>query len=229
MDFRYQLRYQLTKILRCSHKQADAYCRNGQIEINQIVTSDPRIKIGYHEQIKLKGEIIRKGTELKYVLFYKPNHYECTTNRAVENNMYEVLPLEYQDLFAIGRLDKNSEGLLLLTNDGSFYKAMMGNEVEIEKEYIVQAYFPVTDSLRHSFENSFQLGQRFTLPAQFEQVNECCFKVILKEGINRQIRRILAKNNNRVKQLIRVRFGNFKLEKMHPGQCIELADRPATG
>lgn len=185
--------------------------------------TDPRIPIGIYEEIRLSGRVIRKGVELKYVLFYKPNLYECTTNRSIENNMYEVFPPEYQDLFSLGRLDINSEGLLLLTNDGKRYKEMMGEEANLEKEYVVFTYSPVTDELKSAFTQPFQLGKRMTLPADFEKVDEFCFKVVLKEGINRQIRRICAKNNNQVKQLIRIRFGNQLLGDLKTGEFIEVS------
>ena len=222
MQFRYSLSYQITKITRCSHKMAMDFCLNGKVQVNQLVETNPRRTIGYHEQIQINGQVVREGTPLKYVLFYKPNLYECTANRQIENHIYEILPPSYQDLFALGRLDKNSEGLLLLTNDGQMYREMMNHESSIEKEYLVQTFHPITTSLAESFINPFQLGQRHTLPAKFEKVDDFSFKVILKEGINRHIRRICAKNNNQVKQLTRIRFGNQCLGELTPGAYLEI-------
>ena len=229
MDFRYQLRYQLTKILRCSHKQAEAFCRAGEVEINMKVETNPRQTLGYQEQIRLKSEIIREGIDLKYVLFYKPNQYECTTNREIKNNIFEVLPARFHDLFPLGRLDINSEGLLLLTNDGQLYRQMMGHQSEVEKEYLVHTYQPVTEFLRKSFTEPFLLGKRNTRPAVFEQIDQFSFKVILKEGINRHIRRICAKNENQVKQLTRIRFGEYTLSDLKSGEWKELTERPLIG
>jgi 23S rRNA pseudouridine2604 synthase len=198
------------------------YCLNGKVLVNQLVETNPRRTIGYHEQIQINGEVVRQGTNLKYVLFYKPNLYECTSNRQIENHIYEILPPSYQDLFALGRLDKNSEGLLLLTNDGQMYREMMNHESSIEKEYLVQTFHPITPALAESFINPFQLGQRHTLPAKFEKVDDFSFKVILKEGINRHIRRICAKNHNQVQKLTRIRFGNHWLGELTPGTYLEI-------
>ena len=178
MQFRYSLSYQITKITRCSHKMAMDFCLNGKVQVNQLVETNPRRTIGYHEQIQINGQVVREGTPLKYVLLYKPNLYECTANRQIENHIYEILPPSYQDLFALGRLDKNSEGLLLLTNDGQMYREMMNHESSIEKEYLVQTFHPITTSLAESFINPFQLGQRHTLPAKFEKVDDFSFNDI---------------------------------------------------
>jgi 23S rRNA pseudouridine2604 synthase len=222
MQFRFYLRYYLIRTLHCSHAEADAFCRNGAVEIDGIRETNPRRILGNHEEICLNGNVLRKGTRLRHVLFYKPNLYECTTNREIENNIYEVIPEEFQDLFPLGRLDKNSEGLLLLTNDGQAYKELMDREAEVEKEYRVHTFHPVTEALAKAFREPFRLGQRYTLPARFEQEGEFCFRVVLKEGINRQIRRICAKNENQVKQLIRIRIGDFHLGNLQSGECQEV-------
>jgi pseudouridine synthase len=86
--------------------------------------------------------------------------------------MYEMIPEEFQDLFPLGRLDINSEGLLLLTNDGQAYKELMNKEAEVEKEYIVTTWHPVTEALEKSFTEPFQLGPRITLPAVFEKLDK---------------------------------------------------------
>lgn len=223
LEFRFHLSYQLSKILRCSHKDAIAYCRNRLINIDGILETNPRKVIGYHEEIQLNGLIVRNGIFRKYLLFYKPPGIECTSNRAIENHLYSALPIEFHDLFPLGRLDTNSEGLLLMTNDGSCYRELMKVEADVEKEYLVFTLHPISPELGLAFENPFQLGQRTTLPARFEVINDFCFRVILKEGINRQIRRICAKNGNQVKQLIRIRFGKQKLGDLKCGEWREVA------
>jgi len=223
MQFRFHLSYQLSKITRCSHKQAVQFCKNSMVQIDGQIETNPRRIIGSNEEIKLDSILVREGIAHKYLLFYKPNLYECTSNRTIENNLYELLPSSFQDLFSLGRLDKNSEGLLLLTNDGQAYKDLMCKEAEVEKEYLVHTFQPISDLLKESFIHPFQLGQRFTLPAHFEQVDESSFKLILKEGINRHIRRICAKNGNQVRQLIRIRFGNHVLNNLKSGEWKEIA------
>lgn len=219
MTYRSSLRIQLVKLLKCSHKQAILWCKDGLVEIDGETIIDCNSIIEAHQQIIFQNVIIREGTKLHYVLFHKPHGYECTANRAIENNMYEILPAEYQHLFPLGRLDKNSEGLLLLTNDGNIYIKMVDAGGSVEKEYLVTTYNPITADLVQAFEQPFLLGSRFTLPAAFIKVNENQFKVTLLEGINRQIRRICAKHDNQVKRLVRIRFGNQTLDDLQIGTC----------
>jgi len=222
MQFRHQLRYHLIRLLRCSHDAADAHCQNGDIRIDGIVETNARRILEPHQEIRLLDTVLRKGIQRKYILFYKPHGYECTTNRAIANNMFEVIPEEFQDLFPLGRLDINSEGLLLLTNDGQVYRELMSLEAKVEKEYEVTTWHPVTMELEKSFTEPFQLGPRTTLPAVFEKLDVFCFRVVLTEGINRHIRRICAKNENQVRQLVRVRFGRYVLGDLKPGEWLEV-------
>jgi 23S rRNA pseudouridine2604 synthase len=209
-------------LLRCSHETADQLCREGQIRVDGVVETDPRKTVEAHQEIRLGDQMLRQGLRRKYLLFYKPVGFECTANRNIEAHMYQLLPPEYQDFFPLGRLDLNSEGLLLLTNDGQTYKKWMEREAGIEKEYWVETWHPVTDGLVRAFEEPFLLGKRFTLPARFEKRGEFEFSVVLQEGINRQIRRICAKNQNQVKRLLRVRFGQMVLGQMQPGDLVEV-------
>lgn len=222
MQFRHQLRYHLIRILRCSHREADEYCLAGEIRIDGEQETNSRRILGMQEEIRFRGTVIRPGIQFQYLLFYKPHGFECTTNRSIANNIYELIPERFQDLFPLGRLDINSEGLLLLTNDGQAYKEMMNQEAQVEKEYIVTTWNAVTEELEKSFTAPFQLGPRTTLPAVFEKLDTFCFRVILNEGINRHIRRICAKNQNQVKKLVRVRFGKFVLGDLKAGEWKEV-------
>lgn len=219
MSYKSSLRILLVKILKCSHKQAIQWCKEGLVAIDGITILLADTIIEAHQEILFQDKIIRKGVLLHYVLFHKPHGYECTANRAIEHNMYELLPAEYQHLFPLGRLDKNSEGLLLLTNDGNIYANMVNSGGAVEKEYLVTTFYPITEELVNAFEQPFLLGTRYTLPAKFIKVTENQFKVILKEGINRQIRRICAKHDNQVERLVRIRFGHHSLGNLQVGTC----------
>lgn len=219
MTYRSSLRAQLVKLLKCSHKQAILWCKEGLVEIDGETAIDSSSIIEPHQQIVFQNIVIREGITLHYVLFHKPHGYECTANRAIGNNMYEILPAEYQHLFPLGRLDKNSEGLLLLTNDGNVYATMVNAGGAVEKEYLVTTHNPITEELAQAFVQPFLLGNRFTLPAVFIKISEYQFKVTLIEGINRQIRRICAKHDNQVLALVRIRFGNHTLNNLETGAC----------
>lgn len=212
-----RLSYQLVKVLQCSHAEAAGLCIQGKVKIDGVLLSNPRDTISENAEISIDDQIIRYKRDFKYVLFHKPMGFECTANRKIIDNIYHLLPEEFQDLFPLGRLDKNSQGLLLLTNDGSIYNEMVGGGT-VEKEYRVTTHRPVDEQLATAFTNPFQLGHRFTLPAKFIFISEYEFSVTLTEGLNRQIRRICAKNNNQVKELIRVRFGAEHLNEIPVGE-----------
>lgn len=219
MSIRKRLGYHLVKLLNCSNKVANQYCMQGLVLVNQSIFYDSKTEIENKDEIIWKNEIIRKKTDYLYVAFHKPFGFECTNNRKIKDNIYEILPKEYQNLFTLGRLDKNSEGILILTNDGKIYNKMVALESNTSKEYIVDTNFEISKSLELAFTNPFLLGNRLTLPSQFQKISKFQFKVTLKEGMNRQIRRICAKNDNQVAKLLRIKFGNIALEELKSGEC----------
>lgn len=210
MGYTNRLSHYLVKKLHCSHLEAAQFCKLEQIKVDGLIVTNPSLTIGNFEEISFQDEIIRSGIKFQYILFHKPPLYECTANREISDNIYQLLPPEFQHLFPVGRLDKNSQGLLLLTDDGSIYNQMTGTG-NVEKEYVVTTFYPIDSMLEDAFTHPFQLGNRWTLPSKFIQLTEYQFSVTLREGINRQIRRICAKNNNQVKELVRVRFGSEEL------------------
>lgn len=214
----------LTKFLACSNKEAISYCQQGLVFVDNVPITQPNFFLLDHQEVKYENNILRKKTELLYVLFNKPYLYECTANRAIKENMYEIIPAQFHHLFTLGRLDKNSEGLLLLTNDGNVYANMVDAKCNIEKEYLVTLHLPITQELENAFLHPFVLGNRTTLPAKFTKISEYECKITLIEGINRQIRRICAKSNNQVKRLIRVRFGNMQIGNLKPSEWIQVSN-----
>jgi len=217
MQHRFQLKFIIKSVLHCSYKEAELFCTSGQVRVDNFLEMNPNSFIEKHKQICIDNKVIQSGFTLTYILFHKPFGYECTANRLIDNNIFELLPPEFQDLFPLGRLDKNSEGLLLLTNDGRSYKRLM-EDADVEKEYLVYTLHPVSSKLIQAFKMPYQLGLRTTLPAKLELIDPTSFKITLKEGINRQIRRICAKNENQVKRLIRIRFGLHQLLDIKIGE-----------
>ncbi len=216
MGYLKKLSHHLVRLLKCSHAEAGQFCRRKQIQVGGQIISNPNVLIGNSEEILFMQEIIRPGIVFQYILFHKPRLYECTASREISDNIYQLLPPEFQDLFPVGRLDKNSQGLLLLTNDSSIYSQMTGAG-HVEKEYLVTTFYPIDSALEKAFLQPFLLGSRWTLPSRFVRLPDYQFSVTLVEGINRQIRRICAKNNNQVKELVRVRFGGEVLGSIPAG------------
>lgn len=222
MNFRRHLRYHLVRLLQCSYAEADQLIREKRVQVKGELVSDSYSQVELEEEIRLDGLVIRPGKVFFYLLWYKPTGVECTHQVQVPNNLLSALPAEFHTCFPLGRLDLNSEGLLLLTNDGAAYKRWMNPDAGVEKEYEVWTREPVTMELKTAFEQPFRLGPRLTLPAEFTQTGDFSFRVILKEGINRQIRRICAKNQNQVLRLKRIRFGPFFLGDLAAGEFRSL-------
>jgi 23S rRNA pseudouridine2604 synthase len=224
MQFRRQLRYHLVRLLHLSYSEVDSLIREGRVSVAGEWVQDPFFACDKHQEIRLNGVQIRPGKTFFYLLWHKPFGIECTRNASIPNNLLSALPEAFHSAFPLGRLDLNSEGLLLLTNDGDFYKRWMDPNFEIEKTYEVLTRDPLTASLQTAFEQPFQLGPRLTRPARFTPTGSHSFQVVLTEGINRQIRRICAKCGNQVVQLKRIRFGPFELGDLLPG-AFRLLDR----
>lgn len=222
MQFRQQLRYHLVRLLHLSYSEVDSLIREGRVSVAGEWIQDPFFICDKHQEIKLNGVVIRPGKTFFYLLWYKPFGIECTRNASIPNNLLSALPEAYHSAFPLGRLDLNSEGLLLLTNDGDAYKRWMDPNLEIEKTYEVHTRDPISPQLKTAFEQPFQLGPRLTKPARFTPTGSHSFQVVLTEGINRQIRRLCAKSGNQVLQLKRISFGPFHLGDLPPGEYREL-------
>lgn len=204
MKFRFSLKYSLVKLLKIANKEADALISSGRIKVDNIVVNI-NITIETHQSIELDDKIIREGKELRYILLNKPPGIEATLNVNIPNNILDHFP-ELQGLYPIGRLDKQSEGILLFTNDGSIYDKLLRKEFNIQKEYIVQVDKPIDTIIENAFVNGIPVLGQVTLPAVFKRIDNNCFSVVLKQGLNRQIRRICYKCNYSIVSLKRVRF-----------------------
>jgi 23S rRNA pseudouridine2604 synthase len=165
----------------------------------------------------------KKNNPKKYVYYayYKPKGIECTMNASIQHSLPNTLalPLPY---FPLGRLDKESEGLLILTNDGKLYKESVGAEVFKEKEYHVTVDKSITKEFIEALSSGIEiLGQR-TRPARVTQLNDFSFSIVLTQGVNRQIRRMCYKMDYAVVKLIRTRFAMLTLDQLKPGDIVEI-------
>ena len=133
------------------------------------------------------------------------------------DNLKAILPFE-ADIFPVGRLDKESEGLLLLTNDGTVYDKILRNENKTEKDYIVQVDKPITSEFLETMSDGIVIMGKKTLPCQLIQIDDFAFKITLIQGLNRQIRRMCYKLDYEVLSLKRVRIGDVNLENLKAGE-----------
>jgi 23S rRNA pseudouridine2604 synthase len=165
----------------------------------------------------LDGKIVRKRIEFIYLKFYKPRGSESTLNEKVKNNLSGFFR-DYKGLSIAGRLDKDSEGLLMLSNDGKWVQKMIHPQYEKEKEYIVQLDAEVNEDFLMAFRHGIRVGKREYQPAFCGRLDEKQVRIILKEGKNRQIRNVCRKLDYNVLHLKRIRIDNVVLDNMTAGE-----------
>ena len=209
MTFRKRLQYFLVKKLNISNKSALALILEGKISLNDMVIYE-NIEVNIEDKIVYENQILQEGKSLIYVVFYKPRGIETTLNSEILDNLKDILPFE-ETLFPVGRLDKESEGLLLLTNDGRLFDKTLRSEHQTEKEYLVKVDKAITDDFVLKMASGINILGKMTLPCAVEKVDDFTFKIILVQGINRQIRRMCYKLGYEVLELKRIRIGNILL------------------
>jgi len=210
MKFRFKLQYQLVKILGISNKEAFQLIAEGLIKINQSPVFE-NCEVNETDAIFLNDKCIREAKKMFYVAYYKPRGIETTLNKEIENNLHTVLNLDFE-YFPIGRLDKESEGLLLLTNDGSLYNRLTDKKNNIPKTYLVEVDKEITDALLPFLENGVEIMGKRTLPCTTKRINPTTFEITLVEGLNRQIRRMCYKAGYNVTRLTRTSLAGVPLD-----------------
>ena len=203
----------LSEVGYCSRREADKLILEGKVTINGKI---PKIgaKVQESDQLEVKGQIIEKSTRQKniYLAFNKPVGIVCTTDRKAEpNNVIDFIKFPKR-IFPIGRLDKPSEGLIFLTNDGDIVNKILRARNNHEKEYIVSVNRLINSDFIQSMKNGVEILDTITKNCFVKQLGPKKFKIILTQGLNRQIRRMCESLGYRVVSLKRVRIMNIKLD-----------------
>jgi 23S rRNA pseudouridine2604 synthase len=214
MTFRRRLQYFLVKKLRVSNKKAIEYIISSDVSVNNIICNE-NIEIKTTDEIAFKNEVLQVGKKLVYIAFYKPTGVETTLNTALKDNLRQILPFE-EDVFPVGRLDKASEGLLLLTNDGQIFDKTLRKEYAIEKEYEVEVDNEISEEFLQKMAEGVIIMGEITLPAKLRKLASRKFNIILKQGLNRQIRRMCFKLGYEVVSLKRIRIGEISIDNLKP-------------
>ena len=203
----------LSEVGYCSRRVADSLIEEGKVTINGEI---PEIgtKVDEGDQVEVEGQRIEKSTkhEKVYLVFNKPAGIVCTTDRRVESdNIIDFIKYPTR-IFPIGRLDKPSEGLIFLTNDGDIVNKILRARNNHEKEYIVSVNRPINRDFIQSMSNGVEILDTITKNCFVKQLGPKKFRIILTQGLNRQIRRMCESLGFRVKSLKRVRIMNIKLD-----------------
>ena len=203
------------------------YSRRGVdklIEEKRITVNDKVVKLGtkvsFNDKIKIDGELVFKPKKKRkniYLLFNKPIGIECTTNQEVNNNIIDFIGYPSR-LFPVGRLDKDSEGLIFLTNDGDIVNKVLRSERNNEKEYIVKVNKKITKEFINKMSRGVRIKNIQTKPCEIKKINNYTFEIILTQGLNRQIRKMCALFEYKVKSLVRTRIMDIKLGNLKVGK-----------
>ena len=206
----------------CSRREADRQIEAGNVTIDGVVAeTGSRVLSG--QTVCFMGKPVTKEEEMILLAFHKPVGIVCTAEKREKKNVIDYINYPKR-IYPIGRLDKDSEGLLLLTNNGEIVNKMMRSGNMHEKEYIVTVNKPVTDSFLRGLAGGVPLVElnTTTRKCHVERVGKKQFKIILTQGLNRQIRRMCEYFGYRVEKLVRVRIMNIELGDLKAGVYREV-------
>lgn len=205
----------------CSRKQANEIIAAGRVVVNGELCI-PGQWVEEEDDIYLDGQKL-KAKEKVYIILNKPVGITCTAAQDVKDNI--IAYMNYPEyIFPVGRLDKDSQGLILMTNDGDLANAILASENEHEKEYIVTVDKPFDEAFLEGMSKGVDLGKVVTRPCKMKAISEDTFKIILTQGLNRQIRRMSKHFGYEVIRLERLRLLNIELGSLEYGAWRKLSE-----
>lgn len=218
----------------CSRREADRLIGERRVSVNGVIAGTGAV-VGSDDHVLVDGQALRARVTSKpgarrhiYIALNKPVGITCTTESTVKGNIVDFVGHE-QRVFPIGRLDKDSEGLILLTSNGDIVNEILRAENRHQKEYLVAVNKPVTDEFLRGMARGVRIHGQMTLPCRTSRIGKFGFRIVLEQGLNRQIRLMAAAFDYRVTQLRRVRIDNVKLAALKLGQWRNLTDMELRG
>jgi 23S rRNA pseudouridine2604 synthase len=200
----------------CSRREADQWIEAGRVSVNGTV-AQLGTQVSEGDAVLLDGKPLGTKPQRVYLALNKPIGIECTTDRGVPENIVDFVG-HRERVFPIGRLDKDSEGLILLTNDGDIVNRVLRAEHEHEKEYIVSVDRPLTPEFLQGMASGVPILDTVTNPCRVTQVGRNTFRIVLTQGLNRQIRRMCEHFDYTVRRLQRVRIMHIQLGNLPVGK-----------
>lgn len=205
----------------CSRREADKLIEDGRVTVNGT-KAVMGTKVNKNANVKVDGKPLKKEEELVYIALNKPVGITCTTEKKIKGNIVDFIGHEKR-IFPIGRLDKDSQGLILLTNDGDIVNKILRAGNNHEKEYIVTVDKPIDKKFIKDMSSGVKILGTVTKECLVNKINERTFRIILTQGMNRQIRRMCEALGYNVTKLNRIRIMNIKLGNLKIGNWRDLS------
>jgi pseudouridine synthase len=217
MGFTRKIQYYLVHTLKYSNKEALLLIKEGKVKVNNMIIYE-NILLNSEDEIKINHKIVKATKSFVYIKYYKPVGLVSSLNKNVPHSLYSLFEKQLP-LFIAGRLDKSSEGLLILTNDGKWLKKITDPNAFKEKEYIVELDKTFNENFLKQMRTGVDIKFYVTRPCFCEKINDTEFRIILTEGKNKQIRRMCKFFGYQVIRLKRIRIDTIMIKKMNPNDC----------
>jgi 23S rRNA pseudouridine2604 synthase len=211
----------------CSRREADKWIEAGRVTLNGAPATLGH-KVAEGDEVRIDGNLVGAKKKAIYIALNKPVGITCTTEAHVADNIVRFVG-HSERIFPVGRLDKDSEGLILLTNDGDIVNEILRSENEHEKEYLVSVNRPITDLSLKMLASGVKIMGMTTKPCRVERVGAETFRLVLTQGLNRQIRRMCSALGYRVRRLQRVRIISIHVGALRAGEWRYLSDAEVAG
>ena len=212
----------------CSRRKGEEYIQKGFVSVNDKVADQPGIKIDPSKDcVKFNGKVVNIENKLIYIALNKPSGYITSCKHDNEKIVMDLLDID-ERVYPVGRLDKKSDGLLLLTNDGALHHRLSHPSFDHEKQYKVSTLKEIDAQSLKKMAEGILLDDKITRPARVKRISAKSFEIVLKEGRNRQIRRMVDTFDNRVLELTRLRISNIKLGDLKKGHFRYLSEKEIT-
>jgi len=209
----------------CSRRKGEEYIKAGRVAVNSQIVVELGTKVDPAAVlVQVDGNPIQYPQALIYIALNKPRDYVTSCSHPGEKIVLDLVDLPRR-VYPIGRLDKDSTGLLLLTNDGRLHHKLSHPSFDHEKEYDVSVTKPIADGALRKMAEGLPMMETQTRPARVQRISPNRFRIVLQEGKNRQVRRMVRKVGNKVTGLKRIRVANIKLGGLAPGAWRHLNDK----
>ena len=204
----------------CSRRKAEEHILNGLVKVNRIIVTELGTKIDLEKDkvfFNNQPVILKQDAPKIYIALNKPVGYVSSCSRQNSKIVLDLIDID-ERVYPVGRLDKESKGLLLLTNDGELHNKLSHPSFNHEKEYIVTTVYPISETGLENMAQGIVIDNVITRKAKVKRLSKNKFNIVLKQGKNRQIRKMVGKIGNKVDTLQRVRIANIKLGNLEEGK-----------